>query len=80
MIIRKTITVPDFREYAKTFRDSDHWLPTMTDQVLDDVIEVIEAYMEKPTEWEDTESRIVVRLADLRVGVFSEWSDSSGHG
>ena len=80
MIIRKTITVPDFREYAKTFRDSDHWLPTMTDQVLDDVIEIIEARLEESTNYDDTESRIVVRLADLRIGVFSEWSDSSGHG
>lgn len=80
MKIVKQMAVAAFPEYVKTFRDADHWLPEMTDDVLASVVEVIEAYIEQAETYEDTESAILVRLADGRFGVFSEWSDSSGHG
>jgi hypothetical protein len=80
MRIRKEIAVADFPEYAKVFRDSDHWLPEMTDEVLASAVEVLDAYIEEADSYEDTESAILVKLADGRYGVFSEWSDSTGHG
>jgi len=80
MKVRKEISVPDFREYAKAFRDSDHWLPEMTDEVLESVTHVVDAYIEEAQTYEDTESKIIVLLSDGRFGVFMEWSDTSGHG
>ena len=74
------MALAEFPEYAKAYRDSDHWLPTMTDEVLASVVEVVDAYIEERETWEDLHSAILVRLADGRYGVFTEWSDSSGHG
>ena len=81
-MITKTMTPEEFRDYAKAFRDSDHWLPEMTDEVLDQVMAVLEATFipEKERDYAETDSRIVVKLADGRIGVFTEWSDTSGHG
>jgi len=80
MRVSKELALAEFPEYAKAFRDSDHWLPEMTDEVLASAVEVVDAYIEERETWEDTESAILVRLSDGRFGVFREWSDSTGHG
>lgn len=80
MKILRILSIEEFPDYVKAFRDSDHWLPTMTDEVLAATVEVVDAYIEERETWEDTESAILVRLSDGRYGIFREWSDSTGHG
>ena len=77
MKITRTIALKDFAPYARSFRDEDHWLPAMTDEVLAQVVRVVDTYIEQRETYEDTCSAILV---ELPYGVFSEWSDSSGHG
>ena len=76
----KTMAAKDFVLYAQAFKDADHWLPEMTDEVLASVVEVVEAWIDDEVEWAETDSRITVRLDDGRYGVFTEWSDETGHG
>ena len=80
MRINKEIGLSEFAPYAASFRDADHWLPEMTDEVLASVVEVVQAYIEEAQPYEDTQSAILVRLGDGHYGIFQEWSDSSGHG
>lgn len=48
---------------------------------LERATEVIHGYIDQPEGGHfDSESVFVYRLDDGRVGVFSEWSDTSGHG
>ena len=73
---------PDgFRQYVASVQScGDHPLPALTPEVLDSVVAVVECYIEEAETYEDTCSKIIVRLANGTYGVFDEWSDSSGHG
>ena len=81
MKIVKEITVPGFKDYVESVRScGEHPLVTLTPEVMDSVTDVIEAYIEEAETYEDTQSFILVSLADGSYGLFFEWSDSSGHG
>ena len=80
MKVNRAITVEEFREYARSMKDSDHPLVTLTEEVLSNVVEVIECYIEEAETYEDTRGIVLVRLTEEEYGVFQENSDSSGHG
>ena len=81
MKITKQITVPGFLDYVAVIQEcGDHPLPALTDEVLASVVSIVDCYIEEAETYEDTTSRIIVELRDGSFGVFSEWSDSSGHG
>ena len=79
--VQKSMTVEEFREYVDSIRScGDHPIPTLTDDVLASVTEVVECYYVYGVDYADSNGEMLVRLADGRWGVFFEWSDSSGHG
>jgi hypothetical protein len=81
MKIKKELTPDGFREYVDAIRScGDHPIANLTDSVLASVVEVLDCYIEEAEDYEDTKGRVVVRLSSGQYGVFSEWSDSSGHG
>ena len=81
MKIRKEITVPEFIAYVRSIQNcGDHPLPHLTDTVLESTERIIDCYIEDAESYEDTCSKILVERADGQLGLFEEWSDSSGHG
>jgi len=82
MIVLKEMDPFKLKEYVHAIqRCGDHPLPGLTDSdVLDKVVEILDCYIESAETYEDTSSKIIFLLDDGRVGVFEEWSDSSGHG
>jgi hypothetical protein len=79
--VDKALDVSGFRNYVEAIRScGDHPMPTLTDEVLESVVAVVQAYVEVRETYEDTCGFVIVRLRDGQYGVFHEWSDSSGHG
>ena len=77
---KKELSVEEFREYARTMKDNDHPLPELTEEVLAHVVRIESCYTENNLYYADSWGRVIVELSDGRGGLFSEWSDSSGHG
>lgn len=81
MKVYRDLSLEQFREHVASVREcGDHPMPTLTDAIMDAVVEVVEGFIEEAETFEDTSSSIIVRLQDGRFGLFHEWSDSSGHG
>ena len=76
------MTVEGFAAYVESVQScGDHPLPTL-DVVLqaDGVAEILDVYIEISESYDDTQGFVLTRLKDGTYGLFSEWSDSSGHG
>lgn len=74
------MTPDEFRDYvAATQTCGDHPLPQLTPEVLASVVRVADVFLDEGAFWEHT-GYILVELAHGQAGVFSEWSDTSGHG
>lgn len=81
MRVEKQMTVEGFKAYVGSLREcGDHSLPTLTDEDLAGVVGVVDCYVQCKEDYEDTQGYALVKLADGRFGLLSEWSDSSGHG
>lgn len=81
MTIKKVLDVPGFLEYVEAIQSCGaHPLPGLTPAVLSSIRRVVSCYIEGKEDHDDTAGHIVVELENGVGGVFSEWSDSSGHG
>jgi hypothetical protein len=72
------MTVEAFIAYVRSYQDGDHPIANFTPEVAKTVTKVLSEHYEDPDG--EASSEIHVQLTEGRVGVFSEWSDYSGHG